>query len=316
MLSNPLVSVVMPTFNMENYLSEAIASVLEQTFCDFELIIIDDGSTDSSFKILDSLSDKRIKIIRQVNQGVARSLNVGINIAAGKYIARMDADDICMPNRFEIQFEFMERNPDYIAVGTNADVIDESGKFVCRSNQETDWNKILSKLPNTPFIHPSVMFRRDACLKVGSYPDIPFIEDDLFFYKMAKAGKMINLTHSLIKYRLRPSAVSTKSKKDSRIIVRIINRTLESGVISEEDSIILKAIMKKSKKWKESYYFMHIGKQFLWRNYSPGFARRSFVKSLLAMPINIGAFILLIFSFFPKQLISFVYDYFRSKKNI
>ena len=113
-MKNPLVSILMPVYNSEKYLREAIKSILNQTFTNFELIIINDGSTDNSLKIIKSFKDNRIKIIKNKgNLGLIKTLNKGIDLAQGKYIARMDADDIAMPKRLEKQIAFFNENPDY-----------------------------------------------------------------------------------------------------------------------------------------------------------------------------------------------------------
>ncbi len=125
----PKISVVMPTYNAEPYLRESIESILSQTFADYEFIIINDGSTDGTKGILDSFSeiDCRIKVFHQNNKGVASSLNLGCKHARGKYIARMDADDISLPSRLEKQIRYLERHPEIGIVGTWLDVVDEYG---------------------------------------------------------------------------------------------------------------------------------------------------------------------------------------------
>jgi len=114
----------MSVFNGERYLREAIDSILQQTFVDFEFIIIDDGSTDSSASIMSSYADRRIRVIRQKNRGLSAALNVGLKAAEGRYIARMDADDVSLPHRFGRQYLFLETHPQCVAVGSNAIIID------------------------------------------------------------------------------------------------------------------------------------------------------------------------------------------------
>ena len=106
----PLISVILPVYNCEKYIRDSIQSILDQVFNDFELIIINDGSTDNTFGIIKSFSDDRIILVNQVNHGLTFSLNVGLSLAKGKYIARMDADDISLPDRFKKQVNFLSEN--------------------------------------------------------------------------------------------------------------------------------------------------------------------------------------------------------------
>ena len=135
----------MPVYNAEKYIGDSIASVLQQSFIDFELLIINDGSTDKTEKIIRGFADPRIRLINQTNQGIAAALNNGLQIARADYIARFDADDICMPERLQIQYDFLRTLPDYVIVGSNADYIDMNdveqirakAKYACPQNQRS-----------------------------------------------------------------------------------------------------------------------------------------------------------------------------------
>ena len=167
MNSTPLVSVLMPVYNSEKYLMESITSILNQTFCDFEFIIINDGSTDNSGEILKKYehADARIRIIEQPNKGIAEALNRGLQLARGKYIARMDSDDICLPNRFTRQVDFMERHPRVAACGTWIRYFGENeGEWQPPSDSETIRCTLLfeSALP-----HPTVMMNRELLEQRG-----------------------------------------------------------------------------------------------------------------------------------------------------
>jgi len=164
----PKISVVMAVYNAELFLIESIDSILNQTFDNFELIIINDGSTDGTKNIIESYDDDRIHLICQDNKGLAKSLNVGINKANSDIIARMDGDDICYPNRFQEQIKYLNNNKNCIIIGSNANVIDQSGNYVYTTNVNTDPIKIKSPLSfKSPFIHPSIMFYKDVFLKAG-----------------------------------------------------------------------------------------------------------------------------------------------------
>ena len=120
----PKITVLMPVYNGEKYLRESVDSILNQTFTDFELLIINDGSTDSSMEILNSYSDSRIRIVtNEVNLRLIKTLNKGIDLATGEYIARMDCDDIADPKRLEIQLQYMEKHPDVAVCGTGVKAV-------------------------------------------------------------------------------------------------------------------------------------------------------------------------------------------------
>jgi len=159
----PLISVILPVYNGEAFIYQAIESVLNQTFSDFELIIINDGSTDKSAEIILSFHDERIKYIEnESNLKLIQTLNKGLDFSTGKYIARMDADDVCHPQRFEKQVEFLSTHPNYILCGTWAKIINNSNEITGRIKR-IDRHELLKAnlLFTTPFIHPSVMFNAE-----------------------------------------------------------------------------------------------------------------------------------------------------------
>lgn len=132
-MQNPQISIVMPVYNRENLVEFAIESILNQTFIDFEFIIVNDGSTDKTLEKILSFEDNRIKIINnQKNSGIVFSRNIGITSALGNYISMFDSDDIALPNKLEIQYNFLEKNPEFAMVGSWVKWIDENGKFLKR----------------------------------------------------------------------------------------------------------------------------------------------------------------------------------------
>ena len=185
----PKISVVMPVYNGDRYLKKSINSILGQTFDDFELIIINDGSTDLSFDIIKSYQDKRIKIINNSkNIGIARSLNKGINIAIGDYIARQDQDDISLPERFMCQVNFLKKN-DVDLVDANFTFIDEDDNYI-HDYEERNFSphETLSHLFFYELIHESIMCKR-SLFKINNikYKKRPTEDYDLFI-RLAKAG--------------------------------------------------------------------------------------------------------------------------------
>ncbi len=164
---SPLVSVVMSVYNGDLYLREAIESILNQTYTNFEFIIINDGSIDKSSEIIKEYSDPRIKLIEHENQGLARSLNKGIRMSNGEYIARMDSDDISFPTRLDKQVHFLLDNPDYVVVGSKAIIIEKGGAEIFYHESYTAWEDIKTRLIKNPIFHSSAMFRKEIAKKVA-----------------------------------------------------------------------------------------------------------------------------------------------------
>ena len=190
----PKISVIMAVYNEENYINEAIESILKQTFTDFEFIIVNDGSTDSSKAIIKSYTDKRIKLINQSNEGVAKARNAGVKESKGKYIAILDADDISEPNRIKRQYNFLVYNHNYIAIESNAILLDMENNFIYRSNLPLSDYKMKEILPEFPTFHPSLMFYKNVFSQVGGYPDYMLKGEDLvMFNRIVKYGKISNI---------------------------------------------------------------------------------------------------------------------------
>ncbi|HEX8616787.1 MAG TPA: glycosyltransferase family 2 protein, partial [Thermoanaerobaculia bacterium] len=165
-MSVPAVSIVMSLYNEAPFVEEAVASILSQTFSDFELLVIDDGSTDGGADVVARIADPRIRLIRQQNQGLAGALNTGIRAARAEWIARHDADDLSEPGRLAAQFEAVTRRPDLVLLGTNAVMMDEEGEPLTTTAHPTDDPTIRAILFDrhlgNPFIHGSMMMRRAA----------------------------------------------------------------------------------------------------------------------------------------------------------
>lgn len=205
-MSVPLVSVVMSVLNGEAFLAEAVESILDQTFRDFEFIIIDDGSTDTSASILDSFqrNDPRVQIYHQENRGLIESLNRGCRLARGKYIARMDADDIAIRNRLSLQIDFMKRHPDVGILGGAVEFIDKTGKITATSRNPIEDCEIRSALlRGCPFWHPTVLMRKDVLIAVGGYRKVFVAAEDYdLWLRVANHCQMANLDAVVLKYRL------------------------------------------------------------------------------------------------------------------
>ncbi len=171
MAGSPRISVVMSVYNGERHLEEAVASILNQSFSDFEFIIINDGSTDRTVEIIESFSDSRIRLIHNDgNIGLTKSLNKGIELSNGEFIARMDADDISLPERFKKQIDFLDAHPEIGITGTNVRAIGENSKPKYKIKYpENHWLIYWSLLFSNPMCHPSVMIRKEVLNKYGNY---------------------------------------------------------------------------------------------------------------------------------------------------
>jgi glycosyltransferase involved in cell wall biosynthesis len=204
----PLVSVAVPAYNVARYIESALESVLRQSFRDFELIVINDGSTDTTPRLLDRIAstDCRVKVVHQQNQGLAPALNRALAECRGKYIARMDGDDLCVRERFEKQVEYLESNPDCVLLGTHIQFIDcydaplVEVPALLRTHEEIDAG--LMKGRGGSLCHPTVMMRADAVRKVGGYNNAYSNNEDLdIFLKLCETGRAYNLGEVLLKYR-------------------------------------------------------------------------------------------------------------------
>lgn len=212
------ISVVMSVYNAEKYLAEAVDSILSQTYSDFELILINDKSTDDSGRILKGYAQKDPRVIileNEQNIGLTKSLNKGLAIAKGEYIARMDADDIATAERFEKQAAFLDAHPDYSFVSCIGRYIDENGNpEQLRPFPETN-EEIYAMMPKVDAVmHPGVMFRREDIAKIGNYcEDFRVVQDyDLWFRGMAAGYKFYNIQEPLLLFRRNESYNTRKSK--------------------------------------------------------------------------------------------------------
>lgn len=206
----PTISVIMPVYNGEKYLREAINSVLSQDFSDFEFIIIDDGSTDKSLEIIKSFNDSRIKIISRENKGVITSLNEAISLAKGKYLARMDADDICFSNRFSSQLKAFEDSK-VALVGSWATKINDNGEEIgLMSYPPLEYRKIKRFfIKHNPFIHSSVMIKKEVFDKVGVYNNkFKHAEDYELWSRVLSKFEAVNIDQPLIKYRVTSDGIT------------------------------------------------------------------------------------------------------------
>jgi len=206
----------MPVYNAEQYLVEAIESIRNQTYTHWELIAVDDCSTDSSWKILQSYArkDKRIKIFRlKQNYGPARGLNLAIKKARGYYLARMDADDISLPQRLARQVVYLKENPQYIAIGTQMELINEKGDVFGYKYSSSNPKELYRALFTMAAIQHPTLMTYTSLMKKNNYDIVPTAEDTGMFFRLLSKGKFSNTEEILFQYRIRRNSNSFKDPK-------------------------------------------------------------------------------------------------------
>lgn len=215
MSHQPEVTVAMSVYNARRFVGQAITSILTQTYPHFELIIVDDGSTDGSQKILKryAAQDERIRLVCRENRGIARTRNEITQQARGELIAVMDADDIALPDRLARQVEFLKHHPEVVCVGGAQDWIDEAGRLLVHYDVAAQNDEIqqLALSGITPINHPCAMIRRLALMQVGGYSEMMATVGDLdLFLRLGEVGELANLKETVLQYRLHPKSVSEK----------------------------------------------------------------------------------------------------------
>jgi len=305
------VTVLMPAYNAEKYIAEAIQSVLQQTFRDFRLLIVDDGSTDNTLQIIQSFSDNRIDVIHQSHKGIAAALNKGLLKTASEYIARFDADDICFPERLLQQVSFLDSHPDYIIVGSEAEYISENGEhlFHFKSVGHTHEQIIRKIYSYCPFIHSSVMYKKDAVIKAGGYSvHAHNFEDYLLWMQLLKSGKFYNLPQQLISVRFNPASVTIDERWRGRFFRKMKRDIICKGTITEKEGSHLLSIIKRQdfQNIKEGAYYALCGKKILLNSHQRKKARPLFSKAISRYPYRFDNYALYLLSFFPVFFITWL----------
>jgi len=208
----PTLTVLMPVYNADRFLAQAIDSILIQTFTDFEFLIIDDCSSDNSVNIIKSYTDARIRFYQNPkNLGISATLNKGIELASAQWIARMDSDDISYPNRLQKQYDFIKKRPDGALFSCWVKVIGQDGEFVMEEHYNSDYYYY-----NLTFIcwiyHPCVIFSKIAVQQVGMY-SVPYAEDFELFWQLTRKHKLYNLDQVLLDYRVTDQSLHKVLKK-------------------------------------------------------------------------------------------------------
>lgn len=297
---------VLAVRNGEQHLRQAVDSVLQQTFSDFELIVVNDGSNDSTATILSSYHDGRLRILHQSGCGLVASLNYGIAAARGDFIARMDHDDVCSADRFALQVAFLASNPDVALVGGRFSQIDSDGRLLTRTVElPLAHSQILSRLKagKMALLHPAVMFRRHAAIAVGLYDrDFLYCEDDEFFVRLASRFPLANIPNVILDYRLSPSSIGAIHRRiqhaNEKIVIQALKRWEQTGryCITASERIALKTSAARkqaaptlARSHATAFYHVRVGRAYL-RGGNWKLAKQHFIKSIKLQPVQKGAY--------------------------
>ena len=218
---NNKISVILPVYNSEEYVSESITSILNQTYKNFELIIIDDGSTDNSKVICKNFSKKDNRIIFLDNNhiGLTRSLNKALEIARGHYIARQDADDVSLPNRFEKQIKWFLKDKKRVLCGTNCKILTQNNEYKNNRSLKFSNSGIKKKLKySNCFVHSSIMFSKKSAQKFENYDEnLEYAQDYDLWWKLSTLGQVGNLKEKLVILRNRKNSISVKNENNQTL---------------------------------------------------------------------------------------------------
>ena len=315
----PKVSVIMSVYNGEKYLREAIESILNQTFTDFEFIIVDDGSIDNSLEMIKSYDDERIKIINnEENIGLTKSLNKALKVARGEYIARQDADDISLPNRFEEQIKYFEECPEVVLLGTDIYIINETGKTVGKRIVLTK-PSIKDLLKNNQFNHGSVMFKKEVINQLGGYNElIRYSQDYELWLRIAKSHEVRNLTQSLYKLRSHDENIRLTNWEESTLyhllVLRSVRGELDEELLKAVNDDGIKSLYAHLNK-EERVFFYKVMAGIHVRNNNLKLAREEYKKVFVLNPFDVTNDINIICSYLGKGVMaktSKIYATFRN----
>jgi glycosyltransferase involved in cell wall biosynthesis len=209
----PVITILMSVYNGESWLQIALESVMQQTFSDFEFIIINDGSTDRSLEIIERMaaSDSRIQLVDKSNSGLTQSLNLGIKVANGEWIARIDADDIWKPTKLQTQYELAQKDPSLVLIGTGSELIDGGGNILKNFLYPASNPRLLSNLTlaGPCFAHSSAIYRTATARQLGGYRSrFKFAQDRDLWLRLSEVGKIASIPHALVSIRLHPAQIT------------------------------------------------------------------------------------------------------------
>jgi glycosyltransferase involved in cell wall biosynthesis len=253
----------MPVWNGEKFLAAAVDSLLAQTFTDFELLLIDDGSTDRTPEILRNYTDPRLRVLRLDHAGIVVALNHGLAEAKGDWIARLDADDISEPRRLELQWQAVNRNPRAVLCHTGTALFGDAGIMSGMARLPRSRSFMALRLCyQCPIVHSTVMFKRVVALAAGGYlPEERHAEDFSLWSRMLEQGEFVALPEKLVRFRLHPQSVSRQNLEVQKALARKIGvrHCREFMRLNEPDAVranILLLAPTRERKWRDWWWFL------------------------------------------------------------
>jgi glycosyltransferase involved in cell wall biosynthesis len=234
----PLISVIIPVFNAERYIDLALNSVCNQTYPNLEILVIDDGSSDQSREIIESINDERIKFYSRENRGLISTLNEAIELSKGQYIARMDADDICFKTRFEKQVEFLKSNKDIGVAFTGIECVNEDGKIIrSRVSRKTRSIQPVEFLFGCPLCHPTAMFDMTKLSKSDIHykSDYHLAEDFELWTRLVLRTKIALINEALLSYRIHQNSITSRNGGKQRLVAK---RAISTNLINNKSNSV------------------------------------------------------------------------------
>jgi glycosyltransferase involved in cell wall biosynthesis len=309
----------MTVYNEEKYIGEAIDSILNQTFSDFEFILIDDSSTDKTLDIIKKFQDPRIILIQNENNiGFIKSLNIGIAFSKGEYVARQDADDISLPDRLLEEVKFLDNHPDFAMVGTARELIDEWGVKIMDviPKKEPNFEDLCNK---NPFQHSSIMIRKGILLEFGGYSELfPFCEDYALWLQIVKKYRVYNIPKILCKLRVHQQSISVKKAEEQAFSIilatRMAKNELSDGDIKEIQSCGVECFKEKLNKKEKIDYLNRIANKYRSNN-DLHRSQRIYFKILLLDPTNLFAGINFFRCFLGNRIMKETTKWYESLRN-
>lgn len=255
---SPKVSILMPIYNTASYLKEAVDSILAQTYTDFELITLDDCSPDNAQEILDHYSDERIVRYKGVtNRGLSNVLNVGLTMAKGEYIARMDSDDVSFPERLSTQIQFMEQHPEVDLCSCGMELFEARSEVWTRN---ADPRKVeLEALFFSPILHASSLWRKDSFEKHGLIFDqdmVPAEDYDLWVRALLCRLTLVNMPQVLYRYRIRPNQATSNSEACNAKVLEIRRKYLQATLPALSEGYVEDFLEMTTLSWRRFILFM------------------------------------------------------------
>lgn len=289
----PDISVLMCVYNGAKWVKECIDSVLSQKDVDIEFVIINDGSTDSTPYILNSYNDHRLVVIHQENKGLTKALNRGLRIAKGKYVARIDADDVCLPHRLSKQRNFLVQNPEVVLVGSHAILIDENTDEMGQTRYPVTHDSLVERLENfkTVFPHSSIFFKKDVVVNEGGYNELfPKAQDYELYLRLSEKYLLAGLDDYLVKLRITPDSLTYSNddflqlKMGISALICHFRRKKQLRDFSDVDKNVWLTFLSQVEDWLnvKNYKHKREAKKYL-RRCRTLLKQKAFVKSALAL---------------------------------